>query len=192
MPYYVGLGTAYDTGQSDHQTKISSTPGKAGPTVKISLLLDYSTKSETTYARTWSLIEVTICLIAWFLPKARTLSSSMAENHHYSKAFCATRLVYEGEEQADKVREYIEFREISGMRKEAQSLKPGHMFHSWRCFHDNGTFKMSGVKGSLPHQQCQIYKRDNWSWTCTNCAKKKLGEAYPTVHDVDGCLGAPT
>jgi hypothetical protein len=109
----------------------------------------------------------------------------MAEN---SKDLCATPQVYEGEEQVDKLRECIQFRE-NGC-EEANSLKPGHMFHSWKCHHDTSMFIMCGVKGSQPHQQCKTYNRNKWTWTCTNCAMQKWGEAFPTDHDVDGCPGA--
>jgi hypothetical protein len=114
----------------------------------------------------------------------------MAENNRNSKELCSTPQAYKGDEQVDKVRKYIEFREYSVVCTEAHSLKPGHMFHSWKCHHDTSTFIMCGVKGSLPHQQYQAFNRWTWTWTCTNCAEEKLGELFPIDHDVDGCLGA--
>ena len=119
----------------------------------------------------------------------------MAENHQYSMYSCARPTpLPEGEEdpweRLDKVCEYIEFRETAKECKDAHSLKPGHMFHSWKCRHDKSSFKLWGVKGSQPWQQFQTYKRDNWTWTCTNCATIQSGEDFPTERDVDGCPGA--
>jgi hypothetical protein len=117
----------------------------------------------------------------------------MAENHQDSTPrhhLYDTPLGYEGEEHPDKARDYTEFRESAKECKEAHSLRPGHMFHSWKCRHDTSSFMMIGIKGSMPWQQFQTYNRDNWTWKCINCAKVKVGEAFPTDHDVDGCPGA--
>jgi hypothetical protein len=136
-----------------------------------------------------------LTLTTWFVLADREGIVFIMSDENQQSLKQSAPLLHEEEdpwERLDKVHEYIEFRKTSKECQEALSLKPGHMFHSWKCRHDQRRFMMVGVRGSQPHQQYQWFHRDIWTWTCTNCTKIQSGEDFPTEYDVDGCSGVPT